>query len=321
MRQLLAVRAGDKRYTSTAARPPAAPARQGARSAASRSPTPTPTRSRRRRAELCRVRRGPDPQRMDDARAAAGIRRGSPEQVALAAGVRRRLAWPEIVGLVPPRRPSCSCCCGEGRRGPPLPRQVTGWGVAGLGAVDARGLAGDRWYAVVDADGRLAPEGHRAGSVDATRSSPTPRHTARRCRRHRWRRCLVRGRPCPRRGPLGGLRGRGGRRPRGGDPASDGGQVSLVGTASLAWCRAELGVDTDPRRLRVNLVVETTEPFEEESWVGSSVSIGSLGLAVAERIERCRTVDLAQDGVATTPRCSRRSARHATSAWASTPTS
>ncbi len=54
------------------------------------------------------------------------------------------------------------------------------------------------------------------------------------------------------------------------------------------------------RRLRTNVVVETTEPFVEETWVGSTVAIGSVELAVSERVERCRTIDLAQDGVATT---------------------
>ena len=37
----------------------------------------------------------------------------------------------------------------------------------------------------------------------------------------------------------------------------DAGQVSLVGTASLDWCREHLGVDADRRRIRPNLVVET----------------------------------------------------------------
>ena len=39
-------------------------------------------------------------------------------------------------------------------------------------------------------------------------------------------------------------------------PTSDAGQVSLVGTASLDWCREHLGVDADRRRIRPNLVVD-----------------------------------------------------------------
>jgi len=77
----------------------------------------------------------------------------------------------------------------------------------------------------------------------------------------------------------------------------DASPVSLVGTATLDWCRAELGVDADPRRLRVNVVVETEEPFVEEGWIGSEVVLGGVRLRVAARNERCRVIDLAQDGV------------------------
>ena len=53
-----------------------------------------------------------------------------------------------------------------------------------------------------------------------------------------------------------------------GTPFQDQGQVSLVGTASLDWCREHLDVDGDPRRIRPNLLVRTTEPFVEEAWGG-----------------------------------------------------
>ena len=48
--------------------------------------------------------------------------------------------------------------------------------------------------------------------------------------------------------------------------------------------------------------METDEPFVEESWPGRTLDVGSVRLRVEERIERCRTIDLAQDGVATTTR-------------------
>ena len=80
-------------------------------------------------------------------------------------------------------------------------------------------------------------------------------------------------------------------------PHQDAGQVSLVGTASLEWCRARLGVDGDARRLRPNLVVCTTEPSVEEEWVGHRLRIGDAELAAVERIERCRMVDIAQEGL------------------------
>ncbi len=74
--------------------------------------------------------------------------------------------------------------------------------------------------------------------------------------------------------------------------------VSIVGTATLDWCRAELGADADPRRLRVNVVVETDEPFVEETWIGSRIALGAVALDVVKRNERCRVIDQAQNGVA-----------------------
>lgn len=84
-------------------------------------------------------------------------------------------------------------------------------------------------------------------------------------------------------------------------PHFDDGAVSLIGTATLDWCRREFGADADARRLRANLLVETTEPFEEEHWE-NQVTIGDVVLAPAGRIERCRTIDLDQDGVGSNTR-------------------
>lgn len=81
----------------------------------------------------------------------------------------------------------------------------------------------------------------------------------------------------------------------------DDGAVSLIGTATLDWCARELGVDADVRRLRANIVVATSEPFEEETWSGE-VRVGDAVLRPAGRIVRCRIIDLAQDGVETPTR-------------------
>lgn len=56
-----------------------------------------------------------------------------------------------------------------------------------------------------------------------------------------------------------------------GVPHQDAGSVSIVGTSSIAWCREQLAVDADHRRLRPNVLVETTEPFVEETWVGRRI--------------------------------------------------
>ncbi|HET9997406.1 MAG TPA: MOSC N-terminal beta barrel domain-containing protein [Nocardioides sp.] len=172
--------------------------------------------------------------------------------------------------------------------------------------VDARGLVGDRAYAVVDADGRFAAgkdsrrfrrrdEVFRYGAVTASDGTV------------RVARDDAQGSDQWAAGDTAlddELSGRFGDPVRvlleNGTSHFDARSVSVVGTATLEWCARELGVDADRRRLRTNLIVETAEPFEEEGWVGHEVAIGGVLLAVVERVERCRTIDLAQDGVATT---------------------
>ena len=49
-----------------------------------------------------------------------------------------------------------------------------------------------------------------------------------------------------------------------GVPHQDLGSVSIVSTATLQWCADRWGGSPDPRRLRVNIVVDSDEPFVEE---------------------------------------------------------
>jgi uncharacterized protein YcbX len=167
--------------------------------------------------------------------------------------------------------------------------------------IDHRGLVGDRARAVVDGDGKLATGKH---STRFRRRDEVFEFASRTTR-------------------LGvEVSGRGGTWPAGdpaldavlsdamGDPVRvlretttrffDAGQVSLVGTASLDWCREHLGVDADRRRIRPNLVVATSEPFVEETWTGE-LGIGEVRLRPVERIERCRMIDIAQEGLAPEP--------------------
>ena len=164
--------------------------------------------------------------------------------------------------------------------------------------LDRRGLSRDRWYAVEDEDGRFA------SGKSTTRFR---------------RRDAVFGYSAGVEGGRVVVRGAAGTW-RVGDPAldeelsramgarvrvsaeaavphQDAGQVSIVGTASLDWCSHYLGVDADPRRLRPNILVRTSLPFVEETWTGMSLHVGGAVLHVVERIERCRMVDLAQDGM------------------------
>ncbi len=86
----------------------------------------------------------------------------------------------------------------------------------------------------------------------------------------------------------------------------DASAVSLVGTASLRALGDLLG-DADPvdvRRLRKNIVVETDEPWIEESWVGRELVLGGSGegaaplrLHVVKRVTRCVMVTQAQTGL------------------------
>ena len=80
-------------------------------------------------------------------------------------------------------------------------------------------------------------------------------------------------------------------------PHQDMGAVSLVSTATLRWCGEQWGVNADPRRLRVNIVFQSDDPFVEETWIGGLINVGSTQLYIADRVPRCRMIDIAQDGV------------------------
>lgn len=167
--------------------------------------------------------------------------------------------------------------------------------------VDARGLVGDRAYAVTDGDGRFASGKNtrrmvRRDGVFAYAARTGPDGVVVSGASGSW--VLGPGLDAELSGaleaPVRVL-------PEGGTPHFDDGAVSLVGTATLEWCRRELGADATARRLRANLLVETAEPFEEEAWAGP-VRIGGAVLTPVMRIERCRTIDLDQDGAGSSTR-------------------
>ncbi|OUZ12182.1 hypothetical protein BHE97_03055 [Aeromicrobium sp. PE09-221] len=164
--------------------------------------------------------------------------------------------------------------------------------------LDDRGLVGDRWFAVTDDDGRFAALKNtrrfkRRDRVVDYRASTTADTVVVACAEDRWR--------------VGDpaldehLSTRLGTRVRvtaeDTAPHQDGGAVSLIGSATLQWCAERWGPAGDARRLRANIVVETSVPFEEEDWVGSTVRIGTAALHIVERVRRCRVIDVAQDGV------------------------
>jgi uncharacterized protein YcbX len=77
-------------------------------------------------------------------------------------------------------------------------------------------------------------------------------------------------------------------------------QVSIVGTATLAELGSAEGdgATLDPRNLRANIVVATSTPYLEDSWVGREIVVGGSRLLVTGAIERCRMVGVAQVGLA-----------------------
>jgi uncharacterized protein YcbX len=82
--------------------------------------------------------------------------------------------------------------------------------------------------------------------------------------------------------------------------------ISLIGSATLQWVERELsGVATDARRFRPNLVVRTSEPFTEESWVGRTVRVGAgddaVELVFSHVLSRCVMTCVPQDDLPPAP--------------------
>lgn len=171
--------------------------------------------------------------------------------------------------------------------------------------VGARGLDGDRLWAVRDRDGRL-------GSGKTTR----------RFRRTDGLLSLVSSYD----GDVPVVRFPDGRLLRGDDPGvhaalsahvgrdvrlaveadvphADEGPVHLVTTSTLRYLGAAHGAPVDARHLRPNLLLETAGSGPVETgWVGRRVRIGAdLVLAVREPMPRCVMVTSAQVGLAADP--------------------
>ena len=167
-----------------------------------------------------------------------------------------------------------------------------------VATLDSRGVEGDRWYAVQDANG------HFASGKNTRRFRRRDQVFSYAAATDRSGDVVVTGGPG--RWAVGdpGLDEELSREmgldvqvtPEAAIPHQDMGSVSLVGTATLEWCAARWGVHADPRRLRVNIVFSSEEPFIEETWVGRTVACAGARLRVVERAPRCRMIDIDQDG-------------------------
>jgi uncharacterized protein YcbX len=88
----------------------------------------------------------------------------------------------------------------------------------------------------------------------------------------------------------------------------DDGPIHLVTTASLRALGLLLAQDeTDARRLRPNIVIETDgEGFQEDNWEGRDILLGdTVRLRVTKQTERCVMVNFAWDELREEPRALR----------------
>lgn len=70
--------------------------------------------------------------------------------------------------------------------------------------------------------------------------------------------------------------------------------VTLLGTASLEDVAARVdrpSLVSEAARFRATLVVETSEPYVEDTWLGGEVAVGSAVLRIGGPIPRCAVVD------------------------------
>ena len=81
-------------------------------------------------------------------------------------------------------------------------------------------------------------------------------------------------------------------------PHHDASPILLVTTATLARLAEVVGSEVESQRLRPSILVEVPDPpgFVEDAWVGRDLEIGAVRLRVTERCERCVMVTHAQPG-------------------------
>lgn len=167
-------------------------------------------------------------------------------------------------------------------------------------ALDARGVIGDRLWALVDADGMQAS------------GKPSRRFRRVRGLMHHAARYdgdvpvleLADGREVRGDGPevadaVAELAGPGWRLAREhGTPHHDAAGVHVVTTATLRALEAVAGGPVEVERLRPNVLLDLDgEAFAEDGWVGATLRLGEARLRLVERTERCVMTTHAQTGL------------------------
>jgi uncharacterized protein YcbX len=90
----------------------------------------------------------------------------------------------------------------------------------------------------------------------------------------------------------------------------DSGAIHLVSSASLEWLRSRLpGSRIDERRFRPNILVDAAE--SELSWIGRTLRIGEVRLRVTDPTERCGMTTFAQGDLPFDPKILRSIAQEA----------
>ena len=81
-------------------------------------------------------------------------------------------------------------------------------------------------------------------------------------------------------------------------------QVSLITVATIRAIAGAAGVDPDPWRFRMNIVIDTGSdiPFTEAGWVGQRLAVGEgARVAVTEPDKRCAMITIDPGTAATNP--------------------
>lgn len=160
--------------------------------------------------------------------------------------------------------------------------------------VDARGVAGDRAWAVRTSDGKL-------GSGKSTRRFTAVPGLLQARARYDGERALVDfpdRAACPADDPaaesrLSDLVGVPVSLVREADVSHyDDGPVSLLGLASVAALSAARGEEVEPERFRANILLDTPAAYAEEAWVDRDVQVGTAVLHVTMCSPRCVMVNL-----------------------------
>ena len=63
--------------------------------------------------------------------------------------------------------------------------------------------------------------------------------------------------------------------------------LSLISRQSVEALAASVGRELAVQRFRPNVVVDVDEPFQEETWVGSTVQLGAVRMRIDARDTRC----------------------------------